>query len=90
MISKSECNMFHGFKLFIFIYFCGLVTKIPKKYFRPFMPEKRKARIHGGFGPSFFVLIMSVAQTGLILRKLSEGVRRYERTMDFSNQKGLQ
>ena len=32
------------------------------------------------------LLIMSVSQMGLILCKLSEGARRYERTMDFSNE----
>jgi hypothetical protein len=38
-----------------------------------------------GFGPCFSVLIMSKAQMGLILCKLSEELRRYERTMDQSN-----
>jgi len=32
-----------------------------------------------------FLLIMSKAQTRLILCKLSEDRRRYERTMDFRN-----
>jgi hypothetical protein len=40
-----------------------------------------------GFGPwLFLLLIMSKAQMSLILCKLSEEARRYERTMDFRNE----
>src|ERR1700733_9470992 len=52
----------------------------------PSPPINTTARIHG-FGPSFLVLIMSKAQTGLILRKLTEWGARYERTLDFGNEK---
>jgi hypothetical protein len=35
----------------------------------------------------FFLLIMSMAQMGVILCKLSGRGRRYERTMDFGNER---
>jgi hypothetical protein len=44
----------------------------------------RRPRIRDGFG-AFFLLIMSKAQMGIILCKLSSGFFRYERTMDESN-----
>ena len=44
-------------------------------------PEPVKAQ-----AVAFLLLIMSVTEMGLILRKLSGGAARYERAMDFSNE----
>jgi hypothetical protein len=54
----------------------------------PSPPLMTTARIRMDSGRLFSLLIMSVSQTGLILRKLSEELRRYERTMDFGNASG--
>jgi hypothetical protein len=51
--------------------------------------QKSKGPNPSGFGPSF-LLIMSVTQMGLILCKLFEELRRYERTMDQSNELAIE
>jgi hypothetical protein len=46
---------------------------------------KHEGRVWWQIRAVVFLLILSKAQTGLILRKVFEGRRRYERTLDFGN-----
>ena len=57
----------------------------------PSPPETATALIHARIrAVVFLLLIMSVSQTGLIARKLSESGLRYESSMDESNRAAAQ